>query len=309
MGIGPNDSTAEEQAALRRLATLVAAGAPPDEIFTAVAEESGRLLCCDFTTLSQYDRDESVVVGAWSRSGAGTPVPVGSRFPLDGHDVSTLVFESKSPARLNDYVQASSGTSDVVRRAGVRGVVGVPITVEGRLWGVLLVATVTQEPLPADTETRLAGFAELLATAVASALAKLELRRFAEEQAALRRVATLVARSVEPDAVFAAVAEEAGNVFAVGYTVVSRYDADGTALVVGGWAAADPGRPLLLGLRLKPEGRNMHAIVYRTRQPARIDNYSDASGAFAETARDWGFRSAVGVPINVEDRLWGVMIV
>src|SRR3954447_10200334 len=194
-----NDSTVEEQAALRRLATLVASGAPPDEVFHMVAEESGRIVSCDYTSLSRYDRDESTVVSAWSRSGCELPVTVGSRFPLDGHDVSTLVFQSQSPARLDEYAQASSATSDVVKRAGVRGVVGVPITVEGRLWGVLLVASARKEPLPADTETRLAGFAELLATAVASALARLELSRFAEEQAALRRVATLVARSVEPE--------------------------------------------------------------------------------------------------------------
>ncbi len=310
MGTRPNDSMAEEQAALRRVATLVARGALPEEVFTAVAEESGRVLSGDYTALSRYDGAESsTVVGAWSSSGTEPPAAIGSRFRLDGHDVSTLVFQSHEPARLDDYAQASSATAEVVSRAGVHGAVGVPITVEGRLWGVLIVASVRVEPLPADTETRLAGFAELLATAVANAQARLELRRFAEEQAALRRVATLVARSVEPEEVFAAVAEEVGQLLGAGYTVVSRYDADDTALVVGGWAEADPGRPLGIGLRLALDGRNMHTLLYQTRRPARIDNYGDASGAFAETARDWGFRSAVGVPINVEGQLWGVIIV
>ena len=77
---------------------------------------------------------------------------------------------------------------------GVRATVGVPITVEGGVWGVMLVSSTRREPLPADTEARLAGFTELVGTAVANAQARVELRGFAEEQAGLRRVATLVAR-------------------------------------------------------------------------------------------------------------------
>src|SRR6266508_3654351 len=158
MGTRPKDSMAEEQAALRRVATLIARGALPEEVFTAVAEESGRVLSGDYTALSRYDGAESsTVVGAWSSSGAEPPAAIGSRFRLDGHDVSTLVFQSHEPARLDDYAQASSATAEVVSRAGVHGAVGVPITVEGRLWGVLIVASVRVEPLPADTETRLAG--------------------------------------------------------------------------------------------------------------------------------------------------------
>ena len=300
---------AEEQAALRRVATLVAHGAPPEEVFTAVAEESGRLLSGDYTVLSRYDRDESdTIVGVWSRTEGELPAAAGSRFTLGGHDLRTLVFRTHRPARIDDFAQASGASADIARRAGVRGAVGVPISVEGRLWGLLVVASMRDEPLPADTETRLGAFTELFATAVGNAQARLELRGFVEEQAALRRVATLVARSVEPEVVFSAVAEEVGELLGVGYTVLSRYDADETATVVGGWAEFDPGRPFTIGLRLKPEGRNMHTLVYQTHRPARIDDYSDATGAFAETARDWGYRAAVGVPINVEGRLWGVMI-
>jgi signal transduction histidine kinase len=136
-----------------------------------------------------------------------------------------------------------------------------------------------------------------------------ELRGFAEEQAALRRVAVLVARAASPEEVFAAVAEEVGRLLKVDYTVLSRYDADGLVTVVGGWARTDPGRPLAIGLRLKPEGRNMHTLVFETGRPARIDDYGNASGAFADAARDWGYRSSVGAPISVAGRLWGVMIV
>jgi signal transduction histidine kinase len=90
---------------------------------------------------------------------------------------------------------------------------------------------------------------------------------------------------------------------------VSRYDDDGLAVFVGGWNATDPGRPLPLGLRVKLEGRNVHTLVFQTARPARIDDYDTASGAWADVARDWAYRSSVGVPISVAGQLWGVMIV
>src|SRR5207237_5219326 len=126
----------------------------------------------------------------------------------------------------------------------------------------LLTVFSREEPLPADTESRLAGFTELVATAIASTQARLELRRFAEEQAALRRVATLGARAAPPEEVVAAVAAEAGRLLEVDFTVLSRYDPDGAVTVVGGWARTDPGRPLAVGLRMEPGGRNMHTLVF-----------------------------------------------
>ena len=66
---------AEEQAALRRVAVLVAGGAPPEEVFGAVAEEVGRLLEVDFATLVRYDppQDAITIVGTWTRTGAPSP--------------------------------------------------------------------------------------------------------------------------------------------------------------------------------------------------------------------------------------------
>src|SRR6185437_5449728 len=157
---------AEEQAALRRVATLVAGGAPPEEVFAAVTEEVGRLLGTVQTNMLRYDPD----------------------------DVATIVAVY---GRVGDA-------------AAYRSSVGVPISVEGRLWGVIGVASTRDEPLPADIEARMAGFTELVATAVGNAQARVELRGFAEEQAALRRVATLVAGGAPPEKVFTAVPEEAG---------------------------------------------------------------------------------------------------
>jgi GAF domain-containing protein len=303
---------AEEQAALRRVATLVARAAPPEEVFAAVTAEAGRLLEVDSTVLSRYDPDDAVtIVGTWTSTGAAAPTPLGSRFELGGRNVATLVFETGGPAQLDDYVDVSVAIGDVGRGWGFRSAVGVPISVEGRLWGFMVVAyTHEGPPLPADTERRLAGFTELVASALANAQARVELRGFAEEQAALRRVATLVARAAPPEEVFAAVAEEVGRLLKVDFAHVSRYDPDGTATALGVWSSTDDGAGPVPGeTQWSLGGRNVTTLVFETGRPARIDRYGEAFGAGADVGREWGFRSAVGVPISVERRLWGFILV
>ncbi|HEX4399626.1 MAG TPA: GAF domain-containing protein, partial [Trebonia sp.] len=298
---------AEEQAALRRVATLVAGGAPPEEVFAAVAEEVGRLLGTVQTNMLRYDPDDvATIVAVSGRVGDAGAVSVGDRYKIGGRNATTLVFETGRPARIDGY---SGAWGAVGRAAGYRSSVGVPISVEGRLWGVIGVASTRDEPLPADIEARMAGFTELVATAVADAQARVELRGFAEEQAALRRVATLVARAAPPEEVFGAVAEEVGRLLGADFTVMSRYDPDGAATVVGVWARTGTARVLPVGLQMDFGGRNVHTLVFQTGRPERIDDYAGASGDAADAERDSGFRSAVGVPISVEGRLWGVMSV
>jgi signal transduction histidine kinase len=300
---------AAEQAALRRVATLVARAAPADEVFTAVATEAGRVLGAAITILSRYDPDgTTTAVGVWASPGVILPASVGTRTELGGRNVSTLVFRTGRPARIDDYSGASGQVGNVAREASIQASVGVPVTVGGRRWGLMIVAS-RQEPLPDGTEDRLAGFTELAATAIANAQARAELRGFAAEQAALRRVAVLVARAAPADEVFAGVAAEAGQLLEVDFALVSRYDDDGLATFVGGWTATEPARPLPLGLRVELEGRNIHTAVFQTGRPARVDDYDIASGAWADIARGWEYRSSVGVPISVAGRLWGVMIV
>src|SRR6266513_2646406 len=134
-------------------------------------------------------------------------------------------------ARLDDYAGVSGAAADVAREFGFRAAVGAPISVEGRLWGVMAVASTHEQPLPADTEARLAGFTELAATAIASAQTRVELR---------------------------GVAAETGRLLKVEFALVSRYDTDGLATFVGGRNTTDPSRALPLGLRVKLEGQNMH---------------------------------------------------
>jgi GAF domain-containing protein len=267
-GRAGDDRIAGEQAALRRVATLVARAAPPAEVFAAVTEEAGRLLGADYMTMARYEPDGGrTIVAAWSRSGAA--FPVGDRKSLGGRNVSTLVFRTSRPARIDDYSGASGPVADAVRGFGFRASVGVPVSVEGRLWGVMLVGS-RAGPLPAGTEARLAGFTELAATAIANAQARVELRRFAEEQAALRRVATLVARAAAPEEVFAAVTEEAGRLLGADYAAMGRYDPDGTRALVATWSSTGAAFPV--GPQVKLGGRNLPTLValLHARQVQRV---------------------------------------
>ena len=213
---------AEEQAALRRVAVLVARAAPPDEVFAAITAEAGRLLGVGHAVLSRYDPAGGLisVVAAWSSAGAA--VPVGTQARLGGTDVHTLVFRTGQEVRLDGFSGASEEIVRLTRELGIREAVGVPVSAEGQLWGVMIAATADDRPLPADAEARLAGFTELAATAIAGTQARLALSSFADEQAALRRVATLVARGAPPEEVFAAVAAEAGRLLGAGHAVLNR---------------------------------------------------------------------------------------
>jgi signal transduction histidine kinase len=301
-----DDQITGEQAALRRVAMLVARGTPPSEVFGAVAAEVGRLLGADFTYLSRYGPDDSVtVVGVWTRTGNHGAISAGSRWGIKGSNLHAIVFQTRQPARIDDYTGTSGPVAEAAREAGLRSAVAVPISAEGRLWGTIVVGSEREEPLPAGTEARLAGFIELAATAIGNTQARVELRGFADEQAALRRVATLVARLAPPEEVFAAIAEEAGQLLGARRATMSRYG-PGDAIVVAAWSSTGVSFPVSTHWTIG--GRNLHTMVFESHRPARMDDFTDASGPAAE-ARRMGVRSGVGVPISAGGRLWGVMIV
>jgi GAF domain-containing protein len=297
----------EEQAALRRLATLVARGAGPEEVFAAVVEEVGRHLPADFAHMGRYDPEGTTVfVGAWARSDVVFPVGM-RRLLAENHNLGTMVLETGRPARIKNLDDYSGPAGVAIRERGVRSGVGTPIVVEGRLWGLMAAGSTGRQPLPADTEPRLASFTELVATAIANAESRAGLARLANEQAALRRVATLVARGVPPEEVFAAVTEEVGQLLPVDLAIMGRFEGDGTGVVVAGWGVAAGGFPA--GSRWQLEGENLATTVSQTGRPVRNDRYADASGPIGVTSRESGFRSGVATPITVERRLWGVIVV
>ena len=294
---------ADEQAALRRVATLVARDAPPGEVFDAVALEVGKLLDTDITVVGRYDSDgAATAIGSWSARPGG--VPVGTRSAVGGRNVLTLVAETERPARVDGYDDGSGEAAEIARRHGWRSSIAAPIIVESHVWGVMLAATTRPEPFPAGAEERLAAFTDLVATALANAQAHDAVRWFGEEQAALGRVATLVAAGAPPEQVFTAVVDEVSSLVGLERIEFVRYDGDTTGTVI----AASGGHPFPAGRTWSLEDPSVRATVARTSRAARVDDYGALEGEIARLARDEGFHSAIGAPLTVEGRLWGAII-
>jgi signal transduction histidine kinase len=302
---------AEEQAALRRVAELVAREASQVEVFAAVADAVSRLLG-EEVRMVRYEVNDAVVV-----AGSAGPLehvfPVGSRVPLGGNNAVSRVLRTGKPVRIDDYREATGPIADTVSPKGLRSTVATPIVVGGRLWGTMVVASFRDEPIAPRTESRLAQFTELVATALANAESRAELagsearaRKLAEKQAALRRIATLVAHESSPDEIFAVVAEEVGRVIDVPLVALARYEPDGSAIrLVGGWG--EGGVPI--GGRYLLDGPSSFLSVWQTRSPARTGDSADLPGEIAAARRQAGLQCSVASPILVDGRLWGVISV
>ena len=164
---------AETQTALRRVATLVARGASPGDVFAATTAEAGQLLRADTTALCRYEVDGTITVLAAGPE-AEVEVAIGDRFSVEGENVIGVVSRTGLATRRDSFEDATGDVADVARRAGVRSSVGAPVTVEGRPWGVMVVSS-KRGPLPRDTEERLVGFTDLVATAIANTESRAQL--------------------------------------------------------------------------------------------------------------------------------------
>src|SRR3954464_13238513 len=295
---------AEEHAALRRVATLVAAGAPPVEVFDAVTAEVAALIPADGSALTRYEADGTFTsLSGWAIEGGHKYV--GRRYEREG-TVSGLIFETGRPGRVDNYAEARGEAPAVARELAWHSSVGAPVTVDGQLWGALVVVSKTEQALPPETERRLAEFTELVATAIANSQAHDELTRLAEEQAALRRVAMLVAAGAPPEGVFEAVSAEVGALLPADGSALTRYEEDGTVTALSGWTTEGGYR--YVGRRYQTEG-TVSGLISETRRPGRVEYDAEARGDAAEAAREMGWRSSVGAPITVDRRLWGTLAV
>jgi hypothetical protein len=157
-----------DQAALRRLATLVARGAEPARVFEAVVNEMRRCASADTAGLWRYEsNNEMTKLAAAEHPGLQLAKwPVGTRSPIDGSTLAGIVQRTGRPARMDNYENSTGSLAARIRDAGVHAAVGVPVVVDGRVWGLAAVGSVEPGPMPADTEVRISGFAELIGTAV-----------------------------------------------------------------------------------------------------------------------------------------------
>jgi PAS domain S-box-containing protein len=293
---------ADQQAGLRRIATLVAQGVSANEVFCAVAEEIGRCLKVAGAAVSRYEADQIVVLAlAPVPSDVAQAVPLRMPFSLAGDNVATHVYGTGRPARMDSHDEATGDIADLMRELGVKSIDAVPIIVGDRVWGMASAGTTVDEPMPADTEERIADFTDLVSTAIASAAAREELQasrdtlgELAEHQAGLRRVATLVAHGAGPVEVFQAVYYEMARCVHATSAALCRYQDDHSAAVLA--ARHDPGVPApVVGTHVSLDADTLLDAVRGTGQPAREERSEAGSG------------TALAVPVVIDGRVWGVI--
>jgi len=186
---------ADEQAALRRVATLVARGVPPDQLVSAVTREVGLISGADIARMERYEADGTVtVVAAWTRD--DEQLALGIRFTLEGASIAARVLQTRGPVRVDSFDEASGPIAQEARELGIRSSVGCPIVVAGQLWGVIAASSKSDAPFPAETEVQMAEFTELVATAIANAENQGELRA---SRARIVAASDLTRRRIERD--------------------------------------------------------------------------------------------------------------
>jgi PAS domain S-box-containing protein len=166
---------AQEQTALRRVATLVAAEAEPERVFEAVSEQCARVLGTGAAAVFRFEENRAVVVGRFDREAIGA-FPLGATVPLDGESAITTVFRTGQAARIDDYRDVEGEVAEIMRRTGARFTIAAPILVGGKVWGAVAVTSRKLQHTPEEGETRLRDFCELVSIAVAGAEARRELR-------------------------------------------------------------------------------------------------------------------------------------
>ncbi len=250
--------------------------------------------------------------GAWLSQRSPTRQVTAWVLAVVGPALTTLAaLPVRSPLALGGFLFCT-----LLAVIAVAVIGGTPPALTGVLLGVLAGDFFFAPPynsLDVDRRPDMVALSGFVVVGAAVAILIGELARFAEErassgrvEAALRRVATLVAHGAPSEDVFAAVTEEAGRLLQADRTTMCRYESDGTATIVARWSRS--GATLSVGAREPLGGNNVTTIISQTHRPARIDSYADASGPVAKVARGVGFRSAVGTPIIVQGRPWGVMV-
>jgi PAS domain S-box-containing protein len=295
---------AGQQASLHRVAALVAGGAASAEVFAAIAREVADVVGVPMVALWRFEPGgTATVIGEWSDR--AHPFRVGSRWPLDGPTITSTVLASGRPERIEDFTGLPGTVAGAAVEAGIGACAGAPIIVDGRTWGVMSADTFDRASLPVGVQDRLAEFTALVGAAISNSASREAIVRLADEQAALRRVATLVARECAAEEVFAAIAEEFGRLMGVDHARMWRFE-NGTAMTVASAGEFDSAMPV--GLCEPLYEYSLAGRVHRTGRSQRVDDYAAVGGPTAARALEIGVGCAVATPIVVEGRLWGAMV-
>jgi signal transduction histidine kinase len=285
---------ADEQSALRHVATLVAAGADEAEVLAAVSEEVARLFGAERATTMRWEGETIHVIGDW-RADESVPSMVGQALPYGGDTITARVVSSGAPSRVESAEDLGTEFArERYREFGLQASIGAPIVLEDRVWGVVTASrTTSYDPFPPGAERRLGDFAELVAQAIANAEARRQVAALAEEQAALRRVATLVAGGRPQREVLEAVTVEAARIFRAEVVVVVRWEGiHDEVAVLRGWSA-DGALTLEDGSLYHPAPDSATTSVLE----------SGLSCRGLERSTELGERSAISAPVIVDGRL------
>ena len=252
----------------------------------------------------RFDPDGTATILA-ARGIADDGLAEGTNFEIPEGSAIGKVLRTGHPARVNDFAEVKGPIGAALRKQGTGAGVGGPIVVDGRLWGAMAVGSRSAEALPPGSEDRVAQFAELVSTAISNIESRAKVERIAAEQAALRRVAELVARHAAAEQVFALVTQELSHLLEVTMVGTVRFEPDGTATILA--AQGMPEDLVSAGTNTPRAGGGVLDQVLRTGRPVRVDDYTKVSGPLAAALHDHGIRSAAAGPIVVDGRTWGAM--
>jgi len=297
---------AAEQAALRRVAELVAGQAPPEEVFGQVTDELSRLLDVNMVRTVRFEHDRTATILA-ARGTADDRLTEGANFEIPEGSAIGTVFRTGRSARVDDFAEVKGPIGAALREHGVGAGVAGPIKVGGRLWGAMAVGARNAHALPAGSEHRVAQFAERISMAISNVESRVEVEQLADEQAALRRVAELVAQQASAEQVFALVTEELNRLLDVATVGTGRFEPDGTVTIMAVRGTAQDAFPP--GTSVALEGGSAIEQVFRTGRPAHVENYDSVGGQLGSVMRKLGAGWAAAGPIVVDGRLWGAMTV
>lgn len=294
---------AAEQSALRRVAELVARHPEPQSIFDLVTDELRRLLHVDIASTVRFEPGDRLTVMALRAE--SDDLRPGMTVPITPGMVVAEVRRTRGPARIDEPAPVPGPAGSILEGAGADHAAAGPITVDDEVWGAMVVASSDPGALPPGVEHRVAQFAEFVSTAISNLTAQQRVSQLAAEQAALLRVATLVASEYEPEELFDAVAREIGQLLDVDATAILRYGPDESATTVAAWSAGDIS--IERGMKLPLDGENLASDVLRSGRPHRREDYRASPGEIAEAVRSRGIRSSVACPIIVRGEIWGVI--
>jgi signal transduction histidine kinase len=231
---------ADEQAALRRIATLVAEGVGEDELADAVTLEIGQLFEAHRANTMRLEGDTLRVIGAW-RTDDDRSQAVGLVFPAGGDTTSARIVDAAEAARVDSREELRTELAQRLwAEHGLHASIGAPIVVGGAVWGVVTAfRTQPDDPFPPGAELRLHDFAALVAQAIVNAEVRRETAELVAEQTALRRIATLVAAGRPQAEVLDAVTADAGALFEAETVTLVRWEGvQDEVSVVAAWSRA-----------------------------------------------------------------------